>query len=206
MWKELLTRAVHILEASRIPEDEWTWGGGTALAFYFRHRESRDIDVFLTDAQYLPLLSPRLNRTTQDMATDYVESSNFLKLKFPGGDVDFIIAPHLTANYFLLERFREKNIRVETPEEIVLKKLFYRAESLKARDIVDVAVVYERRARHLLEHASLLGTKLEIVALRWKKIERIFPQEVAALRILQPELKDKAAALFANFLEEIKKY
>ncbi|MGB9662985.1 MAG: nucleotidyl transferase AbiEii/AbiGii toxin family protein [Moorellaceae bacterium] len=203
MWEELLMRAVYILESSNIPAEEWTWGGGTALAFYFRHRESRDIDVFLTDAQYLTLLSPRLNRTAQDMTHDYVESSNFLKLKFPVGDVDFIIAPHLTVNYFLVERFEGKNIRVETPEEIVLKKLFYRAESLKARDIIDVAVVYERRKEHLLEYASLLSTRIELLALRWEKIERIFPQEVAGLQILEPELKDKAAILFKDFLKEI---
>lgn len=203
MWEELLMRALYILESSNIPEDEWTWGGGTALAFYFRHRESRDIDVFLTDAQYLTLLSPRLNRIAQDMTNDYVESSNFLKLKFPVGDVDFIIAPHLTVNYFLVERFGGKNIRVETPEEIVLKKLFYRAERLKARDIIDVAVVYERRKEHLLKYASLLSTRMELLELRWEKMERIFPQEVAGLQVLEPELKDKAAILFKDFLKEI---
>lgn len=204
MWEELLMRALYILEGSNVPEEEWTWGGGTALAFYFRHRESRDIDIFLTDAQYLTILSPRLNRTAQDMTNDYIESSNFLKLKFPGGDVDFIIAPHLTVNYFLQERFGGKNIRVETPEEIVLKKLFYRAESLKARDIIDVAVVYERRKEHLLEYASLLRTRLEALKLRWKKIEGIFPQEASGLRILEPELKDKAPILFKDFVKEIR--
>jgi len=34
MWEELLAKAIHILEGSNIPKEEWTWGGGTALAFY----------------------------------------------------------------------------------------------------------------------------------------------------------------------------
>lgn len=37
-----------------------------------------------------------------------------------------------------------QSVRVETPTEIVLKKLFYRTELLKVRDVVDVAAVLER--------------------------------------------------------------
>jgi len=119
--------------------------------------------------------------------------------------VDFIIAPHLTANYFRLEQFGGKNIRVETPEEIVLKKLFYRAESLKARDIIDIAVVYERRKDLLLKHVPLLITRLEALKYRWKNLAKIFPQEASGLRILEAGLKEKAPFLFRDFLQEIQR-
>ncbi|UBU61945.1 nucleotidyl transferase AbiEii/AbiGii toxin family protein [Acidithiobacillus ferrooxidans] len=36
-----------------LPKLEWTIGGGTVLMFQYRHRLSRDIDIFITDAQYL---------------------------------------------------------------------------------------------------------------------------------------------------------
>lgn len=93
MWDELLKRALRILDVPGIPESDWSFGGGTALALYFQHRESKDVDIFLTDAQYLMLLTPRLNRIVSRMTSDYAEGSSFLKLRFPEGEVDFIIAP-----------------------------------------------------------------------------------------------------------------
>ncbi|MEW6173739.1 MAG: nucleotidyl transferase AbiEii/AbiGii toxin family protein [Bacillota bacterium] len=31
----------------------YTFGGGTALALFLEHRESADVDIFLTDAQFV---------------------------------------------------------------------------------------------------------------------------------------------------------
>jgi Nucleotidyl transferase AbiEii toxin, Type IV TA system len=39
--------------------DRWTFGGGTALMLHIGHRESRDVDIFLEDAQFLPFLDPQ---------------------------------------------------------------------------------------------------------------------------------------------------
>ena len=44
-------------------------GGGTVLMFRFEHRLSKDIDFFTHDAQWLSLLTPRLNDTTAAMTT-----------------------------------------------------------------------------------------------------------------------------------------
>jgi len=65
-------------------------------------------------------------------------------LSFPEGLVDLIVAPHLTQDYFVAEIICGRSVRVETPTEIVLKKLFYRTELLKVRDVVDVAAVLKR--------------------------------------------------------------
>ncbi len=54
-------RAMEVLDAAGIPAEEWTFGGGTTLAFRFNHRVSRGVDIFLTDAQLLLLATPRLN-------------------------------------------------------------------------------------------------------------------------------------------------
>jgi hypothetical protein len=52
---------------------------------------SKDIDIFLRDAQYITLFSPRLNDATADIAKNYEEMSNFVKLMLPKGEIDFIL-------------------------------------------------------------------------------------------------------------------
>ena len=59
-WKELLRKAIEILECAGISFEDWSFGGGTALMLYYRHRESKDIDIFFTNPQFLPMVSPRL--------------------------------------------------------------------------------------------------------------------------------------------------
>jgi hypothetical protein len=39
--------------------DHWTFGGGTAMMLQINHRESRDVDIFLSDPQLLPFLDPQ---------------------------------------------------------------------------------------------------------------------------------------------------
>ena len=43
--------------------DDWSFGGGTVLMRRFRHRVSKDVDIFVPDPQYLGYVSPRLNDT-----------------------------------------------------------------------------------------------------------------------------------------------
>jgi hypothetical protein len=199
----LFEKALALLEASRIPVEEWSFGGGTALALFLGHRESADVDIFLTDAQYLTFLTPRLNRVAASMTADYVEAAGFLKLKLPGGEVDFIIAPYLTPNPRLMTDVVGKRVYVETPEEIVLKKLFYRTETFKIRDVVDAAAVFAERREELLRQAGLLCSKLDILRRRWEKLQGVYAEEVRGLRILKEDLVKDTPVLFIAFLEEL---
>ncbi|MGH8563957.1 MAG: nucleotidyl transferase AbiEii/AbiGii toxin family protein [Gammaproteobacteria bacterium] len=94
-WEDLWRNAMASLAslAGHFPTPDWTFGGGTALILHCEHRRSKDIDIFLRDPQYLTALSPRLNDHTEALTGRYVEQSNFLKLIFDGGEVDFIIRP-----------------------------------------------------------------------------------------------------------------
>lgn len=204
-WKILLEKALYMLQTAGICPDDWLFGGGTALMLYFQHRESKDIDIFLSDAQYLTLLTPRLNNVVLDMSSDYVESSNFLKLRFANGEIDFIIAPHLTRNYYVTKKILGEKVRVETPEEIVIKKLFYRAEILKVRDVVDVAVVFEKRRDILIECAHIVSPKLSVIERRWEKLKSVYDREANNLLMLGKSLMDSAPALFSSFIEAMKK-
>jgi hypothetical protein len=42
--------------------DSWSFGGGTAMMLQIDHRESHDIDIFLPDAQLLPLFGSEAAR------------------------------------------------------------------------------------------------------------------------------------------------
>ncbi len=199
LWRQLFVKAVQMLEAAGIPRDEWTFGGGTALALFLQHRESMDIDIFLHNAQLLSLLTPRVNPNISE-ATDYTESSNFLKLKYPAGEIDFILAPFLTSNPWTLMNLEGEAVRVETPEEIVIKKLFYRAETLRGRDVIDTAAVYVARKEQFLSEAVVLTSRLKALKRSWERLKPVFLVEVQALRA-NKELVKTAPILFESFLE-----
>ncbi|CEP68712.1 Protein of unknown function DUF1814 [Moorella glycerini] len=201
-WRGLFRTALAILAGQNITTDTWTFGGGTALALFLRHRESRDVDIFLSDAQLLSLLTPRLNEDVAEGVSDYTEGSSFLKLKYPEGEIDFIIAPFLTRNPWIIMEVEGVRVRVETPEEIIIKKLFYRAETLRARDIVDTAAVFAARKEYLLAAAAVLASRLEALQRRWERLQPAFLPEARFLRAKEG-LVEKTPALFMAFLSEL---
>ncbi|SNR93865.1 nucleotidyl transferase AbiEii/AbiGii toxin family protein [Desulfurobacterium atlanticum] len=145
-WKRevlnLLKIAIGCLKEAGIPDNEWTFGGGSALMFYYWHRESKDIDILITDPQYLTMLSPRLNNYAESIAIYYEEASNFVKISAGDREIDFIVAPNLSGIAPVREKLNpDIEIFVEQPEEILAKKFFYRTESLKIRDFLDAYVV-----------------------------------------------------------------
>ena len=61
-WRGLLLQALRIidsLQGNGYRTLDFRLGGGTVLMFRFGHRVSKDIDVFIDDAQALAYLSPR---------------------------------------------------------------------------------------------------------------------------------------------------
>jgi hypothetical protein len=99
-WELLLAKALACLDSARtqgLTIGEWTFGGGTGLMCHFDHRFSRDIDIFVPDAAYLPYLSPRLNDAIAGRTDDYDEAAHYVKLRFSEGEIDFIVATTLTS-------------------------------------------------------------------------------------------------------------
>jgi len=203
-WRQLFCKARAILADQNISLNDWTFGGGTALALFLHHRVSIDVDIFLSDAQLLTLLTPRLNNNVAGGVSDYTEGSSFLKLKYPEGEVDFIIAPFLTRHPWVLMELEGEKARVETPEEIIIKKLFYRAETLRARDVVDTAAVFTARRENLLEAAPVLVPRLAALQRRWAKLQLVFLTEARTLQVKEG-LIEKSPALLAAFLDELSK-
>lgn len=102
-WKEILRITLDIMEKQRdnVPFSKWMCGRGSALSMRYGHRDSRDVDIFLWDAQLLTLFTPRLNDDLERIANDYNEMSNFVKVWLDNGSqIDFIVAPSLTDEPF----------------------------------------------------------------------------------------------------------
>jgi hypothetical protein len=147
-WKLLLSRAITVLRmtgarAGSLPT--MTLGGGTVLMFRYEHRLSKDIDLFLHDAQWLSMFSPRLNDDIAAKVKDYEEQANTLKLVFSEGDVDIIVAGNVTDARPNDSLKRDDMIfLLESSEEIVAKKIYFRAASFRERDLFDLATLIEK--------------------------------------------------------------
>ena len=108
-----------------------------------RHRLSKDVDLFLHDAQWLGLLTPRLNDRVAARVADYSEQANSLKLVLAAGDIDFVVAGSVT-DVTPTERldFAGWSLPLESSVEIIAKKLYFRAGLLKLRDAFDLVAVH----------------------------------------------------------------
>ena len=154
-WESLFPRALALIdEISKyggIANPFWTLGGGTVLMFRYRHRLSKDIDIFVPDPQYLGFVTPRLSDTAADMTEDYTEQPGmFVKLQFEEGEVDFVSAPNLLDDAWDTWDIGGRAVKVETAAEIIAKKMYHRGDRVTARDLFDLALVIEREPLPLL--------------------------------------------------------
>jgi predicted nucleotidyltransferase component of viral defense system len=181
-WKPLLTTALGVLDGLReqgFGAPDIVLGGGTVLMMRLHHRLSKDIDLFLHDAQWLGLLTPRLNDGVAALTSNYAEQANSLKLVLPRGDIDFVVADDVTgiAPNEKLD-FAGWSLPLESTEEILAKKLYFRAGLLKPRDVFDLVAAYRanpeaalravaasapRRAEQLRRLKALTGLSREAV-------------------------------------------
>lgn len=207
-WEHLFDKGMACLDtftAAGLPVPRWTFGGGTALMLQIHHRESHDIDLFLDDPQWLSYLSPRLNDTVEDLCTDYDEGARFLKLSVERqGEIDFIAAPTLTQPGVVQRQIHGRDVLLETPAEIVAKKLRYRGAGLQARDVIDIAVAWQMDRLALLDTSPTWNRNAPDIARRIS-VHRAhideFNQNLAMLHLLPPAEAVRSSAL--SLVEEL---
>ena len=143
-WASLFDSATEIIRHAQVAvgfDFDWSLGGGTVLMFDFNHRQSKDIDIFISDIQYLGFMNPRLQDYASVHCNDYEDMTNYVKLHNQLGDIDFIVASSLTENPYTERSIRGVQTLVQTPVEIIARKLQHRGAHPTARDLLDLAVV-----------------------------------------------------------------
>ncbi len=100
VWQGLLQHAFTLVDeiaSHGVADPFWTFGGGTVLMLRYRHRMSKDIDIFVPDPQYLGFVNPRLSDVAEGVSDQYVEGPGYIKLLRSEGEIDFVASPNLTA-------------------------------------------------------------------------------------------------------------
>jgi predicted nucleotidyltransferase component of viral defense system len=204
-WKPLLSAALGVLDDLRargFGAPDVVLGGGTVLMMRLHHRLSKDIDLFLHDAQWLGLLTPRLNDRAAALTANYAEQANSLKLVLPDGDIDFVVAGRVTAiaPSETLE-FGGWSLLLESTEEILAKKLYFRAGLLKPRDVFDLVAAYRATPAAALRAVAASAPRRDEQLRRLKALAGL-PRE-AALADIFPigEFVGLASTMFAEAAE-----
>ena len=179
-----------------IPKDSVKFGGGTALAmYYFQHRLSFDIDLFLSDQQYLSFFSPKLWIDDFDSFNDseYTDKYNHIGVVTRTDiKLDILVDTNVTNKYLddskLIFPF---DVYVETIEDIISKKIVFRKNDNKTRDIFDIAVA-------IFKDKNLLSNLLSL-----NKIE---PQDLTDLNEALKKLNIDKYNSQIKIIEPIKEY
>ena len=176
-WKRLLELVLPALD--ELPKElTWSLGGGTALSISLNHRISYDIDIFFQDASALKFLSPNKNKKIRTLSDDWQQPGNYLKIERPEGDIDFLIARTFSASPHFCHDFKGYEILVETPAEIIAKKIHYRGSQFSVRDIFDIAAVSQLVPDALPSVSSEIRDALPRVWDRIKLLRKRYDQTI----------------------------
>lgn len=166
------------------------------------HRESRDVDIFLSDAQLLGFLDPSKHDFKFEISPgDYKgDGTGFLKLSFEFGEIDFIVAPSLTSSPTTETTIEDEVVLLETIPEVIAKKVYHRGNSIMPRDIFDIAAGSERHAESIIKE---LASYPDRVASTLITIDKLKPDFVNA-SIEQLLIRDAYKAVAKTALEKTK--
>lgn len=143
-WRLLLKEILQI--EARLPDrPPFSFGGGTALAVHLGHRVSYDVDLFYRSADvfdgYGPNKNPDVKALIQEHGGSWQYPGNYLKLELKIGEIDILISKFMTPQPVTDWSFKKWTIKLETPAEILAKKIRYRSSQFKRRDIFDMAAI-----------------------------------------------------------------
>ena len=162
----------------------------------YQHRVSYDVDIFVSDAQAIGYLTPRLNdRTAAMFGEDYDEDSASLKLRAEGGDIDVIVGFMLTDPGVEPLVVDDIALMTQTPDEILARKIQYRGQAFTHRDAFDLAVLLEADATRV-ETALQACARTALERLR-QRLDLLLPVLAEEL----PELVNPTPA-FAHLMTE----
>jgi len=167
------------------------------------HRESDDVDIFLTDPQLLPLLDPQRHDFQFEIRPfDYKgDGARFLKLGFDKiGEIDFIVGAALTTMPTIEHTVLGETVLLDSIPEIITKKIHYRGARINPRDIFDIAAAGEQHAASIIKELKAFRSD---VAKTITTIDKLNPDFVNDA-IAQLLIKEQYAAIAKTALERAK--
>lgn len=191
VWQSLLTQAFSLIDAvakDGVELPRWSLGGGTVLMFHYTHRLSKDIDIFVPDPQFLGYINPRLGGKGEEITQQYTDGSEYLKLYLPEGEIDFVASSPLTSTPFESHEVLGREVLLETPVEIVAKKLWHRGDRVTPRDLLDLAVVIDHAYDAILRNRMIFIKNLESFIHQCETRKSVLAPAYAAIERLDCDL------------------
>jgi len=173
------------------------------MMLQIEHRESHDVDIFLSDPQWLPFLDPQKRDFQLDIRpTDYAgDGSSFQKLAFKDiGEIDFIVGHAMTSSPTMQTIIEGETTLLETIPEIITKKIYHRGSSIKPRDIFDIAAAGEQHADSVIDALQSYRNEVKMTL---QTLDKLNPDFVNAA-IAQLSIKDKYHSVARTALEQTK--
>lgn len=166
------------------------------------HRESHDVDLFLDDPQLLPYVTSAVEELEFDIGVPTYDSdgTRHLKIAFEDtGEIDFIVAGHMTVQYAQPTELLHRTVQLETVPEIIAKKVRFRGASIQPRDIFDIAAGsdggYEEQ---IISALADIAEYRDLAAARLEKLNDDYITSLIAQLMLRPEFKDTARNAIAT--------
>lgn len=211
-WRLLLREILQIEEhlPERLP---FSFGGGTALAVHLDHRVSYDIDLFYRSADVFDYYNPNKNLAVMALVQKYGGSwqypGNYLRLELGAGEIDVLISKFMTQLPITEWAFETWQIKLETPAEILAKKIRFRSSQFKRRDIFDMAAIARLREADLIvaleaniENLARLRDRIETMRSDYEEFIMADVNPTPAGRDLVQRAPEKCIAAIDRFLLE----
>lgn len=201
LQEEMLDISLKLLEEVGIDAPA-ALGGGTALsAFYWEHRFSIDINIFIYshEKNMLNQIDPRY--TSEDLKERLSNIHYRGDLKKHPIYTEIAIDDNSKMQFFTVKGFTSlpyaqvllwgQKILIESIEEIIAKKIYYRCEDANARDLFDIAVAIDKdplvlmkinikkeKLGKLYESVCTIVESEELKGIYKKEIEMMEPAEL----------------------------
>jgi predicted nucleotidyltransferase component of viral defense system len=204
--KNMLFAAYKLLENKGILNVS-ALGGGTALsAYYWNHRYSTDIDIFVHSKSDITLmLRPK------QWSVDFLQMIE--KLGYTGDckvhpvyteivikdsyKIQFFSVEDKTKNPYQIVNLWGEKIQIESIEEIIAKKIFYRAHKGNARDLFDIAIAIHKKPSlfsELLIPIEKFKELFETVS-KIKQNNELQNEYIAEIKLMNPNEKYLSLAM-----------
>ena len=186
----------------------YAFGGGTALSLcYFQHRLSFDVDIFIYDNQLMNYIDPKIYfEEIEDIIDDYICMSHQINMITKDGIyINILSVENLNPKKEKFLKLKENSILVETPEEIIAKKIIHRKNDNKVRDLFDIAYAINNNENFLNNLLKLKYiTKFDLKEL-YQSIKKVNKKEIEEeLKIISPFKKlDNITLIITNNIEKV---